>query len=291
MLYNKFFLLFFKINKIDFYYLLLNKKTNMAKPCRNSINVFDGQINFDILSDRLKNFIISNKIIFKDNFNYFLQSTSKHFGIFTDDFELIKLKNIEELKYLKINDEILKNYRLEEVYKDIKLLRSFTSFHQNCEFNRKIIWDVIFKNIHDSFTQFLLVGGECYFFGQFIQYKIKNPYIESYSENKSICNDFLFNTKIKSCLIKFTDIKFSHKEYDMTIFNVSKNGLKGNIVNEFMKVKSKIVIYIDCNIKKFKKDYEILSKKYNKTNSIKLHTKEKGYDFTLFIHILTLRPC
>ena len=247
-----------------------------GKPSRNKI-IYNNES--DILNSTLKNKISYLKSL-RNNCNDFeIQITNLGFySICTkkdlDKQSIEKLLADQYLSYLSINQKIYINKPLTEIINGYIIQRNTLSFHQNDDFIRKNVIDLIERKLV-NIESILFIGGEMYMFGKIFKNFYK--YAHFISDYSSIINDTKLNginqNNIEHVIY---DNYVVNNTYDIAICNTGKSGL-GKLSKQLKSIKKLIII--SCNLRSLKKDLFELN--YNIVNFNILRT---NYDI-FFVYL------
>jgi hypothetical protein len=201
--------------------------------------------------------------------------------------DFLKLKQIINLKYLKIFNKILLNELLSETINNKLIFRNSLSFHQNDENIRAKLYEIIYQNM-ELHEYIYFIGGEMYIYGIILKKYYHYGYF--FSDFESIVNDTIYNLNYHNIdksnynvnLVDYDTVKFNyHNDKKMIIINNGKNGLGLNLCYEIIKCDFDKIFIISCNNKSFNQDYEMLKIKYKIIKSFEIKT-----NYSIWLYIL-----
>jgi len=203
--------------------------------------------------------------------------------ITNENIDISSLCSYDMIKYLKINNNIVKNDKLIEIFYNNNIFRSGYSFHQNDENIRIKLYESILHEFNKYYIDIMyFIGGEMYIYGILLKKYYDIGYF--FSDYQSIVDDTIYNLEYHNFnkytfnvkLINYSNYTFDHIDYDASklktiLINNGKQGLGDNLCSNIINLKFDKIFIISCNNKSFKYDYNLLKKIYN---------IEKQYEFT-----------
>lgn len=197
------------------------------------------------------------------------------------DYDINKF--ISHLTYFKINNNVIKNDFMYELFFNNYIIRSACSFHQNDNNIRVKLYHCIINDIKYVKNMYY-IGGEMYLFGKILNDRYEFGYF--YSDFESIIldcymNNNYFNNEI--FLVDYTNCElFSPNDNDTkcVIINIGKNGIRKHLCNELIRLNFDTIFIISCHEKNFTKDYDILKAYYK---ICKYYSFTTNYTINLFV--------
>ena len=231
------------------------------EPKRNSY-VFEGVINHYIINSEVKekiNFLIKIGFPFKERceIRTTIENWSiKYDGIIKDNIIKILIKD-KRLRYIEINNKILKDEKMIEIINSIKIEYNPRSFRQSDDSIKNEIYKILSETLSNK--KICFVGGEMVFYKALLN---PSEYI-MYTDYESIYTDSICNENCNTFLIDYEKdtLKKVSNDYNL-IANTSKAGLGRNLAKSILELDLNQIVIISCNKKSFQRDFIILKEKY-----------------------------
>jgi hypothetical protein len=261
-------------------------------PLRNKIS-FTGEPNYNCY-DIIENSLLKVIQFFSSILNYENDKITYEFQItncndiclyiHNSSRNYVDLEKISsQLQYFKLNNVIIKNNLVKEIFFEKIIIRNVESFHQNDNNIRHNLYDCILKNC-EYVNNMYFIGGEMYLYGKILNEFYINAYF--YSDYKSIVEDCYRNNENNHnneniFLVNYNDFilhdSFGEKHI---VINNGKSGLNIHLCTEILRLEFNKIFIISCNKKSFYKDYNILKNKYN---IFKQYAFTTNYTINLYI--------